>query len=173
MGLFSAVKDKIIHRNDGLGDMDISGPDEMRSHVLGEPMNDFGNEPMQPQSKYAPPSLSRMDTTRTHNIGPGPNDTMPPTQLIGRTANDLMPADRFRNESPMYSPAPPQPFGSQLGEPMQMQPQTMQNPAQQNNERIIEKIEYLRQDIKSLKDDIELLTERIKNVQQRVEDKRY
>ncbi|MAH43040.1 hypothetical protein CL614_04950 [archaeon] len=165
MGLLSAVKNKIIHRDEG---MDMGGPDEIRSHVLGEPPNDFA-EPMPPQSRYAPPALSRMDPVRTHNIGPGPNEPAPSAAPIGRTANDLMPADRMGNENPMFSPAPPSPF-----EPAPPQgPPTLTNPPQQNNERIMEKIDYIREDIRSLKHEIELMNERVKNIQNRIEHRGY
>ncbi len=172
MGIISAIKNKITHQ-DEYGDLD--DVEATRSQVLGEPMNDIAMDDYVPQSKYATPAAARFNPVRTHNIGPpefAEQAPPAPVPIAGRRADELMPADRMINNNPMYSPAPAPPFG----EPMSMAPQAPQmltNTTQQNDERIIEKIEYLRQDIKSLQDDIELLTERIKNVQQRVEARKF
>lgn len=174
MGLLGTLKDKITHKDD----MPLDDIETTRSHVLGEPTEDVGNDYVD-NSRYAPPSLARQNTQRTHNIGPTPNSTVDNKQnqgpgVVGRTANDLMPADRVKQENPMYAPAPQGPVSS--GPSQQSQgPPSLQGSSgpDANNEKIIEKIEYLRQDIRSLKNDIELLSERIKNIQQRVERRNY
>lgn len=162
MGLFGAIRDRIAHRDDFEDTMvDTSDMGAMRSRVLGEPMNDMGNDEFVPNSRYATPAASRFNPVRVHNIGPQEG-----MGIVGRRADDLMPADRL--QSPMFSPAP-----TQFGEQPSNNPMSIGPSINSSNERILEKIEYLRQDIKMLKDSLDLIGERIKNIQARVEGRGY